>query len=125
MANLVLPKLKIDSNVRPPEKHGEWSSLESKSAFQNVATSLDYQASGEIKSVSSVPTMWARPLSIEMALHNKNYPIRREMVAQWQGMLAAIALAEVRRFPITAQLIDLGKLRQHSSFSGVGKCVML
>ena len=117
MANLVLPKLRTDTNVRPPERQGMWTNLESKSAFQNVATSLDYQASGEIKSVSSVPTMWARPLSIEMALHHKNYPIRREMVAQWQGMLTAIALAEVRRFPITAQLIDLGKLRQHSSFS--------
>ena len=117
MANLVLPKLRTDTNVRPPERQGMWTNLESKSAFQNVATSLDYQASGEIKSVSSVPTMWARPLSIEMALHNKNYPIRREMVAQWQGMLTAIALAEVRRFPITAQLIDLSKLRQHSSFS--------
>lgn len=31
------------------------------------------------------------------------------MVVQWQGMLAAIALAEVRRFPITAQLINLGQ----------------
>ena len=114
MANLVLPKLRTDTNVRPPEREGTWTSLESKSAFQNVATSLDYKASGEIKSVSSVPTMWARPLSMEMALHNKNYPIRREMVAQWQGMLTAVALAEVRRFPLTAQLIDLSALRQNS-----------
>ena len=114
MANLVLPKLRTDTNVQPPEREGKWKSLESKSAFQNVATSLDYKASGEIKSVSSVPTMWARPLSMEMALHNKNYPIRREMVAQWQGMLTAVALAEVRRFPLTAQLIDLSTLRQNS-----------
>ncbi|BAZ43694.1 hypothetical protein NIES4102_06950 [Chondrocystis sp. NIES-4102] len=117
MANLILPKLKTGTDVRPPEKEGIWTSLESKSAFQNVASSLDYQASGETKSVSSVPTMWARPLSIEMALHNKSYPIRREMVAQWQGMLAAVALAEVRRFPLTAQLVDLNKLRQQNPFS--------
>ena len=117
MANLILPKLKTGTDVRPPEREGIWTSLESRSAFQNVATSLDYQASGETKSVSSVPTMWARPLSIEMALHNKNYPIRREMIAQWQGMLAAVALAEVRRFPLTAQLVDLSKLRQQQPFS--------
>jgi hypothetical protein len=61
--------------------------------------------------------MWARPLSIEMALHHKNYPIRREIISQWQGMLTAVALAEVRRFPLTAQLVDLGKLRQQNPFS--------
>lgn len=117
MANLILPKLRTGTDVRPPEREGIWTSLELKSTFQNVATSLDYSASGETKSVSSVPTMWARPLSIEMALHNKSYPIRREMIAQWQGMLTAVALAEVRRFPLTAQLVDLGKLRQQHPFS--------
>ena len=117
MANLILPKLRTGTDIRPPEREGIWTNLESRSAFQNVATSLDYQASGETKSVSSVPTMWARPLSIEMALHNKNYPIRREMIAQWQGMLAAVALAEVRRFPLTAQLVDLSRLRQQQPFS--------
>lgn len=39
------------------------------------------------------------------------------MIEQWRGMLAAIALAEVRRFPLTAQLPDLEDLRHRDSFA--------
>ncbi|RAM51511.1 MAG: hypothetical protein C6Y22_10615 [Hapalosiphonaceae cyanobacterium JJU2] len=105
-----LPTLKRDADVKPIDEAGKWEAQEN-NAFQNVATSLDYQAPREIKSVSSVPTMWARPLSMEMALHNDKYPIREQMIKQWRGMLAAIALAEVRGFPLKAQLIELGQLK--------------
>jgi hypothetical protein len=54
---------------------------------------------------------------MEMALHNPAYPIRAEMIEQWRGMLAAIALAEVRRFPLTAQLPDLEDLRHRDPFA--------
>ncbi|MGL5873606.1 MAG: hypothetical protein ACRC2R_14765 [Xenococcaceae cyanobacterium] len=117
MPNLVLPKLKIDSDVRSSDREGQWTTLEFGTTFQNVASSLDYKAPGDAKSVSSVPTMWARPLSIEMALHHKSYPIRADIISQWQGMLAAIALAELRRFPLKAKLVDLTKLSQQHPFS--------
>ena len=113
---LVLPKLKRDSDVRASDTPGKWDA-QPKKAFQDVASSLDYKAPGAVKSVSSVPTMWARPLSMEMALHNPYYPIRAEMVQQWQGMLAAVALAEVRRFPITAQFLDLGLEKDKNPFA--------
>lgn len=113
---LVLPKLKRDSDVKSSDTPGKWEAQPAK-AFQDVASSLDYKAPGEMKSVSSVPTMWARPLSMEMALHNPYYPIRDEMVQQWQGMLAAVALAEVRRFPITAQLLELGQVKDQNPFA--------
>ena len=109
MTSLVLPNLKRDSDVRPSDRAGKWDAHPPK-AFQDVASSLEYQAPGQVRSVSSVPTMWARPLSMEMALHNPRYPIRGEMIEQWRGMLAAIALAEVRRFPLKAQLLDLYEL---------------
>lgn len=113
---LVLPKLKRDSDVSSSDTPGKWDAQPAK-AFQDVASSLDYRAPGEVKSVSSVPTMWARPLSMEMALHNRNYPIRAEMVQQWQGMLAALALAEVRGFPLAAQFLDLGVEKDQNPFA--------
>lgn len=116
MTVLMLPKLKSDSDVRPCATAGEWESHPAK-AFQNVASSLDYKSPGKVKSVSSIPTMWARPLSMEMALHNPAYPIREDMIEQWRGMLAVIALAEVRRFPLTAQLPDLEHLRLTDPFA--------
>jgi hypothetical protein len=116
MSFLILPKLKTDSDVRPSDKAGKWDQ-QLPTAFQNVASSLDYKSPGQVKSVSSVPTMWARPMSMEMALHNKAYPIREQLIEQWRGMLAAIALAEVRRLPLQAKLVDLGELRLKESFA--------
>ncbi|WP_217359991.1 hypothetical protein [Anabaena sp. UHCC 0253] len=106
MTSLLLPKLKDDCDVKSGNS-GSWNS-QGITTFNQVASSLDYKAPGEVKSVSSVPTVWARPLSVEMALHNDAYPIREQMIIQWQGMLAALALAEVRNFPIKAQLLELG-----------------
>ncbi len=113
---LLLPKLKQDSDVRASDEAGKWDAQDFES-FGKVASSLDYKSPGRVKSVSSVPTIWARPLSMEMALHNKAYPIRQQMIEQWQGMLAAIALAEVRRFPLAAQLLELGELRHQDPFA--------
>ena len=113
---LLLSKLNLDSDVRPPNEVGKWDAQDFET-FGKVASSLDYKSPGRVKSVSSVPTMWARPLSMEMALHNKYYPIREQMIEQWQGMLAAIALAEVRRFPLKAELLELGELRLNNTFA--------
>ena len=108
--SLLLPKLKPECDVGAGKTAGEWTNHNSR-AFQDVAASLDYKAPGELKSISSVPTMWARPLTMEMALHNPNHPIRAQMIVQWQGMLAAIALSEMRGFPLKAELIELGKFQ--------------
>jgi hypothetical protein len=90
-----------------PGAVGTWD-RQSRAAFQHVASSLEVPSAGrDVKSVSSIPDMWARPLSMEMAIHNRRYPIRAQMIEQWQGMLAAIALAEVRGFPLKALLVEL------------------
>ncbi|MDJ0716936.1 MAG: hypothetical protein QNJ54_22420 [Prochloraceae cyanobacterium] len=114
--DLLLPKLKLDSDVKVSDEAGKWDGQDFET-FGKVASSLDYKSPGRVKSVSSVPTMWARPISMEMALHNKYYPIRAQMIEQWQGMLAAIALAEPWGFPLSAQLLELGELRHSDLFA--------
>lgn len=109
MADLLLSKLKDDTNItrgQPAQWEGKGDN-----AFRDVADSLDYQAPGGMKSVSSVPTMWARPLITEMALYDSNHPIHQVMVAQWRGMMAAIALAEVEGFNLKVQFLDLATQR--------------
>jgi hypothetical protein len=113
---LLLPKLKSDSDVRSGKNSGEWTTHHS-NAFQNVAASLDYQAPGELKNVSSVPTMWARPLTMEMALHNSGHPIREQMVDQWQGMLAAIAFAAMHGHDLKVKLLQLEKYLSYHPFA--------
>lgn len=114
MANqkiLVLPKLKSESDVKASDRSGSWD-IQPKKAFNDVAQSLDYQAPGAMKSISSVPTMWGRPLLMEMALYNPAHPLHAQVIEQWEGMLAAIALAEVRGFDLKAQLVVLESLRK-------------
>lgn len=106
--SLLLPKLKLDSDVRAGDRQGTWD-IQNNTTFARVASSLDYESPGQAKTISSVPTMWARPLSMEMALHNPSHPLHQEMVEQWQGMVAAIALAEVRGFPLKAQLLEINE----------------
>jgi hypothetical protein len=109
---LLLPKLKPESDVRAGRVPGEWTPHNSRT-FQDVAESLDYQAAGEVQNVSSVPTMWARPLLMEMAIYNPGHPIRESMISQWQGMLAAIAFAEVHAYKLTVQLLQLDQYTYH------------
>lgn len=113
---LFLPKLKPECDIKPSDEPGKWD-LQKTKAFQDVASSLDYQAPGEIKSLSSFPTMWARPLTMEMALHTNASPIRSQMIEQWQGMLAAIALAEMGGFPLKAKMVSLEFLREKDTFA--------
>ena len=103
---LILPKLKPACDVPKGEASGEWITY-SKVAFQKVASSLDYKSPSELKSISSVPTMWARPLTMEMALHQANHPTKNAMVVQWRGMLAAIAFAAIHNSPLTAKRLQL------------------
>jgi|688.fasta_scaffold12770_8 hypothetical protein len=115
MTSLLLPRLKDDCDVKSGVA-GVWDA-QAPNTFNQVASSLDYKAPGEIKNISSVPTIWARPLSVEMALHNDKYPIREQIIVQWQGMLTVLALAEVRGFPIKAQLLELGTKKDTNNFA--------
>ncbi len=112
----LLPKLKFDDTDIKPGSAGEWN-LQHSTAFQDVASSLEVASPGRDSTVSSIPDMWARPLSMEMALYNDKYPLRIRMIEEWQGMLAALALAEVRNFNIKAELIELGNLKGRDTFA--------
>lgn len=111
----LLPQLEANIKVKLGRR-GEWSPQDSKT-FADVASSLSYESPGAVKNISSVPTMWARPLTLEMVLYERGHSLREQMIQEWQGMLAAIALAELWDFPITAQLIELGKLQHQESFA--------
>ena len=109
MADLLLSKLKEETNITKGQP-GEWE-VKGDNAFRDVADSLEYQAPRVSNSVSSVPTMWARPLIMEMALFDVNHPIHKTMVGQWRGMISAIALAEVEGLDLKVQFLDLSKQR--------------
>lgn len=113
--SFLLPQLNKDSDVRAGV-NGAWSASPV-SAFQAVATSLDYKAPGRNLSVSSVPTMWARPFTLEMALHNPGHPTRSQMVEEWQGMLGAIAFAAMHGYPLSVKRLQIEKYASRHAFA--------
>ncbi|MEM9271772.1 MAG: hypothetical protein AAGA80_02240 [Cyanobacteria bacterium P01_F01_bin.143] len=113
---LFLPQLKANADVMPLNAPGEWQ-VQSDKVLYNVASSLSYEFPGAFRNISLVPNMWARPLITEMILYDDQNSFREQMIPAWQGMLAMIALAEIRDFPLTAKLLELGKLRYEENFA--------
>jgi hypothetical protein len=112
MAIFVLPKLKTNSELTLPDRCGEWQKYP-RASLKALAKDLDYAAPGDRNLVNSVPTMWAASLTMEMGLVDKSHPLHRDTVTQWQGMLAAIALAKVRSLPLKVVRVDLDEYRRH------------
>jgi hypothetical protein len=115
MTVFILPKLK-DADLPAPNQTGKWERYD-KTRFESVAKSLDYKAPGDNKKINSVPDMWALPMTLDLPLYNNRHPLREAAIAQWQGMLAAIALSKVRGFQLKAELIDLTKLKDTYPFA--------
>jgi hypothetical protein len=115
MTVFVLPKLK-DADLPAPNQTGKWERYD-KTKFESVAKSLDYRAPGDNKKINSVPDMWALPMTLDLPLYNTRHPLRDAAIAQWQGMLAAIALSKVRGFQLKAELVDLNKLKDSYPFA--------
>jgi hypothetical protein len=116
MTRIVLPKLTDNASVKPPDRGGEWKAYP-KAVFEDVAKSLDYKAPGESKKINAVPSMWALPMTLEIPIFNNQHPLRKDAIAQWQGMLGAIAFAKVRGFNLEAQRLDLDELRRTVPFA--------
>jgi hypothetical protein len=114
-----LSRLTENGRVPSPDQAGDWFSQEW-NILNSIAASLEIStASQKTNLVSSIPNMWAQPLLMEMALHQEGHPLQQEMLAQWEAMLAAIALKEVRGFPLKAQLIDLSSANnEQNEFAG-------
>jgi len=105
----LLPPLNIKSRVRGGNA-GEWH-YENAITFDEVAASLLLtELETDTVSISSIPDMWARPLLVEMVLNDQDHPLHLQIKAQWKGMIAAIALAEVQGLKLKAELLNLSQL---------------
>ncbi len=102
-----LPPLNDNARVKPGNV-GEWAPQAAAAGFAEVADSLALSNLGnDVDSISAIPDMWARPLLVEMVLKNKAHPLHPTIKGQWQGMLAAIALAKTQNLKLKAELLDL------------------
>ncbi|MDJ0903435.1 MAG: hypothetical protein QNJ55_32025 [Xenococcus sp. MO_188.B8] len=119
---LFLPPID-NPRVQESGNAGEWD-YQNSIAFGDVAESLALSSvSNKTDTVSSIPDMWARPLLVDMVLRNSNHPLHNRIKAQWKGMLAAIALAEVHGFKLKAKEIDLEKEKNDPFIASLFKLI--
>lgn len=122
MSHFFLPPLHNKAKVTTGSA-GDWN-YQPTVAFDDVAESLKLDTvANNAQTVSSIPDMWARPLLVDNVLRDSAHPLHEKIKAQWKGMLAAIALAEVNGFKLSASLVDLSQPKNDAFISSLLKLI--
>jgi hypothetical protein len=108
---LLLPETEIDDLEAPkppiPPEHGEWFG-ENGVVMDKLANSL---AVGKllygVRTVDSVPDLWARPLLFQIALFNNKHPLHDNVRDEWRGLLTILALKERYSLPLYTKHLQL------------------
>ena len=100
--HLYLSKLD-EENANPPTVplNGHWHAAEAR-LLGSIADGIDVsqQSRDDVRGVSSVPDVWARPVLFQSALRNAKHPLHERMVREWRGLLSLLALRRVHNFPV-------------------------
>ena len=106
MPTPLLPKLNEEHNVGQFDGFGEWDNR-SADELKNISEGLDVNSQVQTQ-INSIPDVWARPLLFEMALFNETHPLHSQILGEWRGLLAMMALREVKNLiNLTARLVEI------------------
>jgi len=110
-----LPKLKssVESDkikkLQAFDKRGIWD-IGGRGDLSDLADSLDVgKFDPNYFEVDSIPDIWARPLLFEMAFFDKSHLLHERIIQEWRGLLAMLALKEIRALPIDTVEIKIPK----------------
>lgn len=59
-----------------------------------------------IRTVSSIPTIFARPLLFKMALFDGNHPLHDEITDEWRGLMSCFILADILGLEISFRQVE-------------------
>lgn len=132
----LLPLLRTNNQVKTITNTGDWTNGDA-GELDNISKGLKVDAipDGKFLEVDSIPDMWARPRLFEMALLGKtqqdstqqdndqqteednqlvfNLPMHDQILNEWRGLLAMLALKERRYFPLTIENIDISNINDN------------
>lgn len=91
----LLPRLN-DNNRIAITKRGVWQS-EQQNTLANLVNDLKVTADST-SDITSIPDLWARPAMYEMVLFNEHHHLHQKFVSEWRGILAMLALREIRNY---------------------------
>lgn len=114
--NPILPRLQDgeDNRIENFNKAGVWSprrAVELERLSRSLKTEqLEFE-------INSIPDMWARPILFEMALLEPGHSLHNRIVGEWRGLLALIALKELRKFNLTVKPLEIKNEPGHNQGS--------
>lgn len=109
---LLLPERRTDreaSAIGPLSSAGEWVG-DPGAVLGKLAKALKvrgkFKPKENVRSIDSIPDIWARPLLFKTALFNETHPLHEKVVTEWRGLLAMLALKERLRLPLYTELLQ-------------------
>lgn len=99
--HLYLPKLLKDASIDEPVSNALWEDKQKRIVLA-ISDGIELDESAPTRGVSSIPDIYARPLTFLGALRSEKHPLRKRVVQEWRGLLSLLALHRVKS--------DLGNL---------------
>ncbi|QQR72414.1 MAG: hypothetical protein IPJ17_12925 [Holophagales bacterium] len=97
--HLYLPALdeKKGVNVASVARAALWSN-NSAGVLKAISAGLLVSDEAKSRGLSSVPDIWARPLTFQAALRrDSKHPLRAELIQEWRGLLSLLALSKLHK----------------------------
>ncbi|HTD54672.1 MAG TPA: hypothetical protein VK670_04780 [Silvibacterium sp.] len=111
-----LPELNKSEHKLEDAPAGKWSGFDSKTEIVKLAGALNVTTPSESEKkpgqaeVHSIPDPWAQVMLFGRALFDENHPAHSKVVGEWRGLLAILALREIRNFrELTFQEVGLSE----------------
>ena len=98
------------------KQYGEWekNGIEQ---LSHIAYAMRRDRSGPLPELlSGIPDIWAHVHLFYQAWVSDNHPLHERMVGQWRGLLATVALRNIKNYPLDVVPIPLARPAATSPF---------
>lgn len=92
--HLYLPRLVTGASISEPAQDAVWDNKE-RSIIQDIGNGIEVDEIAQTRGVSSVPDIYARPLTFLGAFTSEKHPLRKRVIQEWRGLLSLLALHKV------------------------------
>src|SRR3954470_8212701 len=106
--HLYLPPVTSDANLNEPAHIGQWEQNEPR-ILNALSQGLSVDEKAKSRGVSSVPDVWARPLTFQSAIRPaSHHPLKKQLLNEWRGLMSLLALREVYGYHVEIVPVSLG-----------------
>ncbi len=93
--HLYLPKITPGANIDEPVSNALWEDKQKKIILA-ISDGIELDETAQTRGVSSIPDIYARPLTFLGALRSEHHPLRNRVLQEWKGLLSLLALHKVK-----------------------------